>query len=103
MTLTCFITNLCETSVFAQYTVLIDNRDCVQASLKDSGIPKAVHYPVPVDEQPAYEDVCCPNCTPIASRISEQVMSLPMHPDLTDPQQKEIVAYLCAEISRAGT
>jgi UDP-2-acetamido-2-deoxy-ribo-hexuluronate aminotransferase len=84
-----------RTSVYAQYTVLVPNRDPVQAALKKAGIPTAVHYPVPVNLQPAYQHLCCPDCTPVASRLAQQVISLPMGPDLSPQEQAQITNALC--------
>ena len=83
-----------RTSVFAQYTILADDRDALQAHLSKAGIPTAVHYPVPLNEQPAYAHLCCPDCTPVAQQIAKQVISLPMHPLLTPPDQARIVQAL---------
>jgi len=83
-----------RTSIFAQYSLLTRQRDPLQAKLKAQGIPTAVHYPVPLNAQPAYQHLCCPGCTPVASRIAEQVMSLPMHPDLSEADQHRIVNAL---------
>ncbi len=84
-----------RTSVYAQYTVLIPHREAMQARLKDAGIPTAVHYPVPLNKQPAYEALCKKDCqTPIAQFISQHVMSLPMGPDLTPEDQKQIIKVL---------
>jgi UDP-2-acetamido-2-deoxy-ribo-hexuluronate aminotransferase len=83
-----------RTSVFAQYTVLVPNRDALQKRLSEAGIPTAVHYPVPLNEQPAYNHFCCPDCTPIAQQIAKQVMSLPMSPDLSAEDQEKIVSAL---------
>jgi UDP-2-acetamido-2-deoxy-ribo-hexuluronate aminotransferase len=94
-----------RTNVFAQYTVMVDNRDAYQAALKDAGIPTAVHYPAPLNEQPAYEDLCCPGCTPQAAAVSRRVMSLPMHPYLSAEAQSEIsdrVAEIGAVIEQSG-
>ena len=54
-----------------------------------------MHYPVPLNEQPAYAHLCCPDCTPVAQQIAREVMSLPMHPDLTEADQRRIVSALC--------
>ena len=81
-----------RTSVYAQYTVICANRETIQEKLKQANIPTAIHYPVPLNEQEAYKHLCCPDCTPIASELAKQVMSLPMAPDLTPAQQEEIVA-----------
>lgn len=83
-----------RTSVYAQYTVMVPNREAVQKRLADSGIPTAVHYPVPLNEQPAYKHLCCPDCTPVAQQLARRVMSLPMSPNLDDGQIKRIVSAL---------
>ncbi|WP_338115189.1 DegT/DnrJ/EryC1/StrS family aminotransferase [Thiocapsa imhoffii] len=80
-----------RTSVFAQYTLLVEDREALQARLKDAGIPTAVHYPIPLNEQPAYAHLCCPDCTPVAAQIARQVMSLPMGPYLSAIEQDKIV------------
>ncbi len=83
-----------RTSVFAQYTVLTANREALQKRLNESGIPTAVHYPVPLNAQPAYKHLCCSDCTPIAQRIATQVMSLPMGADLDEVSQNTIMKAL---------
>jgi len=83
-----------RTSVFAQYTVFVDEREALQDELKEAGIPTAVHYPVPLNAQPAYKHLCCPDCTPLAAQAAKRVMSLPMHPDLSHSQQLSIVSTL---------
>lgn len=85
-----------RTSVFAQFTVLMANRDAAVEHLKRAGVPTAVHYPVPLNEQPAYARFCCPECTPIASALGRQVMSLPFSADLTASDQERVVAALQA-------
>ena len=79
-----------RTSVFAQYTICLEDREAVQARLKEAGIPTAVHYPKPLNQQPAYQHLCCPDCTPNATKMAQTVMSLPMHPDLTDSDIQQI-------------
>jgi UDP-2-acetamido-2-deoxy-ribo-hexuluronate aminotransferase len=85
-----------RTSVFAQYTVFVKNREKVQAALKEMGIPTAVHYPVPMHLQPAYAHLCCAECCPLAVEAAMHVMSLPMDPDLDEATQDQIVAALIA-------
>jgi len=85
-----------RTSVFAQYTLLTNERDLLQKRLSEAGIPTAIHYPVPLNEQPAYKHLCCPDCTPVARQIAKQVMSLPMGPYLTNEQQQRIIESLHA-------
>jgi len=72
-----------NTSVYAQYTVLVKNREQVQQKLKEMGIPTAVHYPVPLHLQPAFASLGQgEGCFPISEALSKEVMSLPMSPDL---------------------
>lgn len=80
-----------RTSVFAQYSIFVDNREQVQNELRAAGIPTAVHYPIPLNAQPAYRHLCCPDCTPISQDISKRVMSLPMSADLSCDDQQRIV------------
>jgi len=82
-----------NTSVYAQYTVLVSNRDEIEEKLKTAaGIPTAVHYPVPLNRQPALQtdefDLS------IAERISAEVISLPMHPYLEKNDQERVVEAL---------
>jgi UDP-2-acetamido-2-deoxy-ribo-hexuluronate aminotransferase len=86
-------------SVFAQYTVLVDDRAGVQAKLSADGVPTAVHYPVPLNKQPAYAHLCCPECTPLSSAAAERVMSLPMSADLSEDQQDRIVGSLAEALA----
>lgn len=79
-----------RTSVFAQYTIFVENRESLQDKLKQAGIPTAVHYPVPLNEQPIYRDFCCPDCTPLSSELSKKVMSLPMSADLSEVELRRI-------------
>ncbi|MCU0765746.1 MAG: DegT/DnrJ/EryC1/StrS family aminotransferase [Gammaproteobacteria bacterium] len=80
-----------RTSVHAQYTIRVPNREAVLATLAARGIPTAVHYPVPLNQQPAYAGFCCPDCTPVAARLADEVFSLPMHPWLSAEDQERIV------------
>lgn len=87
-----------RTSVFAQYTIFISDRQRVQDELKAARIPTAVHYPFPLHRQPAYSNRSRYGLTPNADRATEMVMSLPMHADLTPEQQDEIVAALAKAV-----
>ncbi|HEY8159968.1 MAG TPA: DegT/DnrJ/EryC1/StrS family aminotransferase [Methylobacter sp.] len=81
-----------NTSVYAQYTVQVSNRDVLQQKLKEMGIPTAVHYPVPLNLQPAFAHLNKPEDSfPIAEALSKRVMSLPMDPSLDGSTQAHIV------------
>lgn len=81
-----------NTSVYAQYTIQVDNREQVQAKLKKAGIPTAVHYPIPLNKQPAVADSSVQ--LPMGDAVAEKVMSLPMHPYLLEEEQQKIVKAL---------
>lgn len=78
-------------SVYAQYTIQVDSRDAVRESLNSQGIPNAVYYPVPLNRQPALEsDVELPESEAAAARV----LSLPMHPYLSESDQDAVVSAL---------
>jgi len=83
-----------NSSVYAQYTVQVENRDQVQASLKEMGIPTAVHYPAPLNRQPA---LACAEHFGHSEYAAERVMSLPMHPYLVDGEQVKIACAVKEE------
>ncbi len=76
-------------SAWAQYTIQVENRDAVQAKLQEQGIPTAVHYPIPLNKQPAVADASVN--LPIGDAIAEKVMSLPFHPYMTETDVKKVV------------
>jgi UDP-2-acetamido-2-deoxy-ribo-hexuluronate aminotransferase len=84
-----------NTSVYSQFTIRVKNRDAVQKHMKQLGIPTAVHYPIPLNQQPAVLDDSAQ--LPNGDEVARQVLSLPMHPylDLADQQQiaSRIIQY----------
>ncbi|AXH09201.1 aminotransferase DegT [Malaciobacter halophilus] len=79
------------TSAWAQYSVRVKNRDNIQSSLKENGIPTAVHYPMPLHLQECFEYLGYKKGDfPISEIVSEEIMSLPMNPYLTDEEIKYI-------------
>lgn len=83
-----------RTSVFAQYTLISDRRQVLLDALRAAGVPTAIHYPRPLNEQPAYRHLCCENCTPVSSLLAQQVLSLPMHADLSPEDQDRIASVV---------
>jgi len=80
------------TSVYAQYTIQVENRDQVVEKLKESGVPTAIHYPVPLHLQPAFGDVAPAKGTlPVAEAAGERVLSLPMYPYLSENDQDAVI------------
>lgn len=81
-----------NTSAWAQYTVRVRNRDAVQEKLKQAGIPTAVHYPIPLNKQPAVADAGV--LLPVGDAVAGQVISLPMGAIMDLQVQKKIVLAL---------
>lgn len=79
-------------SVWAQYTIRVPDRDGLRAHLRERGIPTAVHYPRPLHHQPAYRHFpSAADSLPISERVTAEVMSLPMHGYLTRELQDRII------------
>lgn len=82
-----------NTHVYAQYTIRVANRDLLGEALKAEGIPSAVYYPKCLHEQPVYAPLGYKwGDFPVSERASREVISLPMHPYLTDEEQRRVVA-----------
>jgi len=84
-----------NTSVYAQYTVQVDRREETGKNLSGQGIPIAVHYPVPLHLQPVFAGLnLSEGCFPVAESAAKRVLSLPMHPYLTDAELIRIASVL---------
>ncbi len=89
-----------NTSVYAQYTIEVENREAIQAALQEKGIPTAVHYPSGLHEQPIFKTLYPGEQRyPITEHAARHVMSLPMHPYLTLEDQEKICAAVKACLS----
>jgi UDP-2-acetamido-2-deoxy-ribo-hexuluronate aminotransferase len=83
-----------RTSVYAQYTAVVEERERIQATLHAAGIPTAVHYPVPIPMQGAYAHLSSPDCCPVALEMAARVISLPMGPYLSAESANTVAAAL---------
>ena len=85
-----------NTSAWAQYTIQVDRREQVQEQLKAAGIPTAVHYPIPINKQPAVADAHVH--LPVGDAVAQKVTSLPMHPYMDEDSLQRVaqaVASAC--------
>jgi len=84
-----------NTSVYAQYTIQVERREGFLEKMKEAGVPTAVHYPIPLHLQPVFAYLGeGKGSYPISEQIAERVVSLPMHPYLSEPEQDEVVAAI---------
>jgi UDP-2-acetamido-2-deoxy-ribo-hexuluronate aminotransferase len=81
-----------NTHVYAQYTIRVPDRDALGVKLKEAGIPSAVYYPKCLHEQPVFAGLGYKlGDFPVAEKASREVISLPMHPFLSDADQDRVV------------
>jgi UDP-2-acetamido-2-deoxy-ribo-hexuluronate aminotransferase len=81
-----------NTHVYAQYTIRVPDRDALGAKLKEAGIPSAVYYPKCLHEQPVFAKLGYKwGDFPVAEKASREVISLPMHPFLSEAEQDSVV------------
>jgi UDP-2-acetamido-2-deoxy-ribo-hexuluronate aminotransferase len=83
-----------RTNAYAQYTVVVEERERIQGELHALGIPTAVHYPVPMHLQPAYAHLSRADACPVASGMAARVLSLPMGPYLGDAEARHVARAL---------
>ena len=82
-------------SSWAQYTIQLkdrEQRDGLQAYLKEKGIPSMVYYPTPMHKQTAYKELNYPeNSNPVTQKLCATVLSLPIHPYITEDEIEMVV------------
>jgi UDP-2-acetamido-2-deoxy-ribo-hexuluronate aminotransferase len=83
------------TSVWAQYSVMSEDRTGLQKKLKDAEIPTAVYYPLPLHLQGAFAHLGYQaGSFPVSEMASQRIFSLPMHPYLSEPDQRRIITAI---------
>jgi dTDP-4-amino-4,6-dideoxygalactose transaminase len=90
-------------SVWAQYTIEAENRDGLAAALREKGVPTAVYYPIPIHRQGVYSGYpTAPGGLPVTDAKAGKVISLPMHPYLTEDDQDQVIAAIRAFVKANG-
>ena len=92
----------CDCHVFHQYTLKISeiDRDALAKHLNDNGIPCGVYYPVPLHRQKAYIDpAISEEDFPVTNQLVKEVISLPMHSELSVDQIEHIAEKILAYLS----
>ena len=88
-------------SAWAIYAVLLRDaaeRARVQEGLRAAGVPSAIYYPRPLHHQPAYRDAHDGTALPVSEALSERILALPIHPDLTEADTARVCAALAAAL-----
>ena len=85
-------------STWAQYTIRVRNREIVQRELKSKGIPTSVHYPIPLNRQPSVANT--QSLLTVSNEISNSVISLPMHPYISNEDIDKVVRNLEAILEK---
>ena len=79
-------------SAWAQFTIRVKDREAFGACLSDNGVPTMVHYPLPLNKQPAVADHDAQ--LPVGDRAAKEVISLPMHPYLSADDQDRLILLI---------
>jgi dTDP-4-amino-4,6-dideoxygalactose transaminase len=87
------------THVFHQYTVAVNDRDRVIANLTERGVGYGIYYPIPIHKQQVYRERGCDEVLPVAEAASEHVLSLPVHPSLTEAELNEVADAVYMSVS----
>jgi dTDP-4-amino-4,6-dideoxygalactose transaminase len=89
--------------VYHQYVIRSQDRDSLRAYLNQNGVHTLIHYPLPIHLQPAYRGRIriAPHGLPQTESLCQEILSLPMHPQLTE-QQVTTVAHLIGSRASGG-
>lgn len=90
-----------STSAWAIYAILLRDaaeRDRVQRTLKERGVPTAIYYPRPLHRQPAYRDHHDGTALPSSDELADRILALPIHPYLTDAALEHVCGSLHAAV-----
>ncbi|MDB5434032.1 MAG: DegT/DnrJ/EryC1/StrS family protein [Phenylobacterium sp.] len=88
-------------SVWAQYTIELSGRDQLGPYLREQGVPTAVYYPIPIHKQGVYSVYpTAPGGLPVTEAKAGQVISLPMHPYLSEEDQDTVVTAIRTFVKR---
>jgi dTDP-4-amino-4,6-dideoxygalactose transaminase len=79
--------------VWHLYVVRVPDRDAVVEKLQAQGVGAAIHYPVPVHEQPAFANTA-PQGAPVTEEAAREILTLPLFPGITEAQQQRVVDVL---------
>lgn len=85
-----------STHIYHLYVIRSPKRDELLAHLKENGIGAAIHYPVPIHQQPAYENLPGHDKLPVTEQICKEIISLPIYPELPESDVQKIAETIIA-------
>jgi perosamine synthetase len=89
--------------VYHQYTIRVNERDAFAERLRERGVGSAIYYPIPVDRQKPFVALGYGKAHyPVSDRLTEQVLSIPVHPSLTDEEVATVIAAVNAVAAELG-
>jgi dTDP-4-amino-4,6-dideoxygalactose transaminase len=91
--------------VYHQYTIRIEsagerNRDSLVAFLKEQGIGSTVYYPLSLNEQKCFAHLEVANACPISQQLTNEVLSLPVYPELSDDEVDRVIATIARALTQ---
>ena len=85
-------------SAWGLFTVQVDNREAIQKRLADAGVPSAIYYFKGLHEHRAFARFAPKGGLPVCERLAQRVLSLPMHPYLSDGQLDRVINAVKAAV-----
>jgi len=80
------------------FTIMVDNRAEVMKKLQDAGVPSSIYYFKSLHQHKAFAPYAPKGGLPVCEKLAERVLSLPMHPYVTDAQIDKVVAAVKASV-----
>jgi dTDP-4-amino-4,6-dideoxygalactose transaminase len=91
------------THVYHQYTLRVNRRDELVEALRERGVGSGVYYPIPVHRQKPFVALGYGDQSfPVAERLCAEVVSIPVHPSLTDEEVEQVIAAVNAVAAQLG-
>jgi dTDP-4-amino-4,6-dideoxygalactose transaminase len=91
------------THVFHQYTLRVSRRDAFADALRERGVGSGIFYPIPVHHQKPFVELGYGDQSfPVTDRLTEQVISIPVHPTLTDDEVSTVIAAVNQTAAELG-